>query len=406
MTRVVIAIIVSLGILGCGGPVGTPDAGIPRIVLSPKDARPMVASDFFDGCRLVTFKGVLCTQLGDLIEVGDKFLVSNMIIQRDNSINLFGMFDSAGNLLNKIGEPGRGAGEYFPGVSHVIELVADTTIVLKWSLGFWQYDLKGKLLRREDFQGLRELGNIVPVRYLNDSLLLFKVPTHIVSAIPPGSEAIDESSRKLHVVSADGSRLKRSFLPLYPFKDYLLRDQEYVVNDTFCYYSDAESCIYSVTADTAVPRYMLDKGKYTRLTTQEQFVKEGHSPVVLYMGPIAENSTYVMGKYLLDETYYFFFYDKRSGTTHNLKTRMEDSVLFERSVNVDGDWRPGYQVSDDYMYFYFTPTKFAKLVEGVREKLGDGEWEAYRQRHPDLMEMYDGLSDESSTVVIGYHFKR
>ena len=68
-------------------------------------------------------------------------------------------------------------------------------------------------------------------------------------------------------------------------------------------------------------------------------------------------------------------------------------------------WEPGVQISDEYMYFYFTPMKFSDLVESVRKNLSEADWKAYQQSHPDIMEIFHGLDENSNTVVIGYKFR-
>lgn len=64
--------------------------------------------------------------------------------------------------------------------------------------------------------------------------------------------------------------VKISYFPGQKVGKYAVRNKSYVVNDTFCYYSDIDNSIYQVSEDTVTLRYYLDKGSFKNFVYAER----------------------------------------------------------------------------------------------------------------------------------------
>lgn len=51
------------------------------VSLNPDAAKPFIASDFFEDYRILTFKDIICTKIGDFVGINDKIIASSVIIQ-------------------------------------------------------------------------------------------------------------------------------------------------------------------------------------------------------------------------------------------------------------------------------------------------------------------------------------
>ena len=66
----------------------------------------------------------------------------------------------------------------------------------------------------------------------------------------------------VNLVNWKSGQLKISYFPGQKVGKYAVRNKSYVVNDTFCYYSDIDNSIYQVSEDTVTLHYYLDKGSF------------------------------------------------------------------------------------------------------------------------------------------------
>lgn len=383
------------GLSGCRE--GAVDKEISIISLNPDAAKSFVASDFFDDYRILTFKDIICTKIGDFVEINDKIIASSIIIQGFSDSITICVFDTTGHYLYPLGAVGCGPGEY-QYISRHIELTEDTTIFIKSSLGWVEYALDGQLLgERRMTQAFRGILGAMQWK-ISDNTLLFLTSTDL--------RENRENAPLIQLTSSDDFCVKRSYLPLELTKEYITENSFYAFKDTACVFVDAANCVYMILEDTIIPRYKVDKGKYGALTPFDM-VKENITilPNSIRVKRLSENRHYLIGKYLFNQKYYFFIYDKFLNKTYNLKSQLEDDILFGKISGLFYCWEPGVQISDEYMYFYFTPMKFSNLVESVRKNLSETDWKAYQQSHPDIMEIFHGLNENSNTVVVGYKFR-
>lgn len=81
------------------------------VSLNPDAAKPFIASDFFEDYRILTFKDIICTKIGDFVGINDKIIASSVIIQGFSDSITICVFDTTGHYLYPLGAVGRGPGE-------------------------------------------------------------------------------------------------------------------------------------------------------------------------------------------------------------------------------------------------------------------------------------------------------
>lgn len=109
---------------------------------------------------------------------------------------------------------------------------------------------------------------------------------------------------------------------------YAVRNKSYVVNDTFCYYSDIDNSIYQVSEDTVTLRYYLDKGSFKNFRLCG---KAGYSDNCLTVIEMSENNKYVLIVVLVNQKYYLLVYDKLKKVTCNYDLVDDDCCRWEIS---------------------------------------------------------------------------
>ena len=158
------------------------------------------------------------------------------------------------------------------------------------------------------------------------------------------------------------------------------------------------------------PRYKIDKGNYSAEPPKEEFMHlKKYRGIAMHF--LNETDKYVIGVYNFGNRYYYFGYDKKSHVTKNFKL-VDDDLLktgITKSTSFPSKyfspWHNKMQFPTDYLYFFFTPARYAKLIEHIRSRLSEKEWEAYKEEHVDLMKIYDGLDENSNTIILGLKFK-
>ena len=180
------------------------------VSLNPDAAKPFIASDFFEDYRILTFKDIICTKIGDFVGINDKIIASSVIIQGFSDSITICVFDTTGHYLYPLGAVGRGPGEY-QYISRHIELTEDTTIFIKSSLGWVEYALDGQLLgERRMTQAFQGIWGAMQWK-ISDNTLLFLTSTDL--------RENRENASLIQLTSSDDFCVKRSYFPLITFGD-------------------------------------------------------------------------------------------------------------------------------------------------------------------------------------------
>ena len=372
------------------------DPSVPVICLDPDEAGTWKMSDFFDDYRVLTFKGMACKRVHDFIELGNKIVATPEV---EEFVCTLCVFDSVGNFLYQIGELGRGPGEYLH-ISEKICLGPNSSLLAMDVIGIKSYDLSGQMLWENKFTkpSYETIG--FPKWMLNDSIIIYKTGFMI-------GRKYSKDDYFVQVVKRENRKVKSSFFPADRVTNYVVNDNLYVYGDSVCYYSDIDQCIYQVTEDAIIPRYRIDKGVYDALAAADKSENLPNQTKIILLN---ENNKYVLGEYNVKKGHYCFIYDKIFAQTYNFKNVEDDLLLlghlgFPKNIRLYNCWQSGMRQSDEYMYFYFSPSEYVNMIDKVKKALSKTEWEEYQTKHPDLMKIYREIDDDSNPVVIGYKFK-
>ena len=382
----------------------TPQSSYPVIHLNPDKAGILKMSDHFDNYQIVHFKNAICNTIQDIAKYQDKYIT----ITRIGLSTGFYVFDSQGNALYPIGKIGRGPGEYIE-VGDDLLLDRDNNILLINSIQCLKYAIDGKII--EDYKWPQySFGLGSPRLFLNDTTLIYyKSSTLAPSAFATTSNKNSKINYLLTLQSIPPNKKPIFCFPADKLTNYDIHPQLYQYQDSNYFYYDNDKFIYQITQDGPIPRYEMNKGKYPKLKTFQEFQLQTPVPGI-QIQILNESESYIWGKYLFSGHYYLFFYNKATHTTQNYQHINNDFIETNKRNRYFPEQyhtrlKNKLQCDPDYQYYYYTPSEFLKMIESVRSKKSDSEWKTYCQKNPSLIQTYLEINDHSNAVVIGYHFK-
>jgi len=193
----------------------------------------------------------------------------------------------------------------------------------------------------------------------------------------------------------------------------------YEYKDTLCFYYDKDRIIYQLSTDRAEVRYRLDKGKYDRLQTREEFMQVQGKEVPyrrIDFEHCNETDKYVIGSYYFKGKFYIFIYDKETEITKNYRWVNNDLL----GTGTEGgirwfNWNYGLCFKQDYLWMI--AIDWIKVMGIVKGRSTAEEWERYCEEHPDFIRYYNELlrdrEDEegwdtevgSKLFILKYYFK-
>jgi|GEM_PF-592855 len=86
-----------------------------------------------------------------------------------------------------------------------------------------------------------------------------------------------------------------------------------------------------------------------------------------------------------------------------LKIGIKKSKVFPSKYFIS--WHNKIQFPNDSLYFFYSPTKYAELIEHIQSQLTEEEWKKYKEGHDDLIKIYKELNENSNTIIGGLKFK-
>lgn len=210
------------------------EESVPVIRFKPDEARTLKMSELFDGYEVLTFKGIVCNRIGDFVKMGDRIVATSIVTEGMTDVVTLSVFDSAGEFQHTLGRFGRGPDEYLY-LPHEIVLTPDSNVLAGDVLGFHCYALDGTLLwQKKSEHPSYEYGVGYFTWMLNDSCAVY-LNTPVCGSTYRSEECL------VNLVNWKSGQLKISYFPGQKVGKYAVRNKSYVVNDTFCYYSDIDN---------------------------------------------------------------------------------------------------------------------------------------------------------------------
>lgn len=374
-------------------------SNVPVIHLCPEEAQTLKMSELFIAYRVMSLKGCSYTMVKNVLDLDDQFIALFEISMGNNYI---AAFDKSGNLKRKIGSNADSDKYHY---LYDIFLESNGTIGAYASsiTEYFNYSPDGKLNYHRAIKNTADTWdwNYSLKGYVGDDLYVWCQRYF-------DRDKDYSKSYWLKVITSDG-RVVQQFLPMKGLRrsdDFSF----YRYDGTIRLYNVYDSYIYSVTGDQIKPCYYVDKGKHTTLLDFELRCKDSqkaYQEAGICNIQLNESQKYLMGNYFWKERYYYFVYDKSNGTTCNYVS-LEDDILF--SLFVNGKCYPSpyfnhwYRFDDHYIYFYYRPDEFVRIITYLKKHLTSLAWEEFCSKHRDVIKIYKE-NDEDAYVIISYKFR-
>lgn len=358
----------------------------------------LVLSDIVDGYRLMEPKGVLLANIGEVLPYDSLFILSG-ISAEGGYVHLF---DAMGNYQKTLLKKGQGPGE-------AVELNSlkvygdDLYFLVNVGMKMMHYSLKdglfvGSFPLPEDIRAASDFE-----RLDNDRYVFYKE-----------HPALSEEEYKLYVYNKSQGRVEHRWIPMnkeacdghlwFGQKNCLYRFKgKYRFHEVF------QKGIYEIAGDSLRGYIafkdnsytMPDKVLFASYPSVVEFVQYCHGVSYVWsFRQVREGPRFVMADFWSGERYYWNVIDK---SLHGSQAyaRVKDDVLLETEVPVI-EYMMQKNIQGRTRYFSLSYDFLRKVME---EKKESGELEAYARRHPDLMEIYNNMNEDSNEVIVMFYEK-
>jgi len=287
------------------------------------------------------------------------FLCDNNVIvsDRDNIL----VFGTDGKFIRKIGSKGQGPGEY-TGIRNLAIDESNKHLYLNAQSKFICYDWDGTCLKESTpFQQ----GNIsvTDMNYINNELLL------VVEQAGKEDErglfnysAVYWLNDELQIIDSCTIRVnyfERPGLFIHPYENFILNGNSTVyLYYSELYYADQQKPSETVLRDTL---YRLEENHLVpelKLKFKDNGI-DGSGNKFIELMNINRSSRYVFAVYSMENNFYHFCYDTKTGKGYNMKEGyMDDINQIEKPVSI----RP-FNLDTEMFYYLYTHMKPDDLEE-------------------------------------------
>ena len=418
-----ICFFILLSLVGCGDKKGKEVSEVPVIRLDPDHVDTLKVSDYFSHIDGFVLRDSIFYNIQGFQEFPDKYIMvaadNADLIRRKRRIYVF---DKEGDFQQTLGAVGRGPGEHL-GVHNGLQLTDDSVLHVLDNTKYLRYSLNGEVLHEELWlpASVRLRSPGTPIYVWRDSLIVLST-----SDARSGSRKMirwhkrgADTTHIFDIYSLKNQRIIHSFFPRKEYADLILCNALYEYKDTLCFYYDKDRIIYQLSTDRAEVRYRLDKGKYDRLQTREEFMQVQGKEVPyrrIDFEHCNETDKYVIGSYYFKGKFYIFIYDKETEITKNYRWVNNDLL----GTGTEGgirwfNWNYGLCFKQDYLWMI--AIDWIKVMGIVKGRSTAEEWERYCEEHPDFIRYYNELlrdrEDEegwdtevgSKLFILKYYFK-
>lgn len=369
-----------------------------KVEIIPEDET-LVLSDLVDGYKLLELKGALLDYPGGVIAYDSTWIINA------NSTAGGGLhqFDAQGNFMRTILKGGQGPYEATSLFS--MKVVGDDLYLLvNAGIKLLHYSLKeGKFV--DSFMMPDEIRAACDFAVLDKGKYVFY----------KDRPCTQEEEYKLYVYNRVENKIEQRWIPMYnPTGDYLFIGQRnclYQIDGKCYFYETFQRGIYEVTADGPKGYISFKDNQYTMPDDElygnyhslDEFLEHCNETSYVWAHRcVLEGNRFIWSNFMAGgEVYHWNLIDKRQWTSHSY-TRIKDDVLLDMEVPFQ---KYLYQkgIQGDETYFVLP---YVKLRDAMEQKKANGKLDAYARKHPDVMELYKTMNEDTNDLIVVFHEKQ
>jgi len=369
-----------------------------EVEIVPEDET-LVLSDLVDGYELIEPQGMLLSRIGEVFVYDSTWIVSGKSIEN----SFVNQFKKNGAFVRSILKVGKGPNEATSLFS--IKMSGDDLYFLvDAGVKIIRYSMKERKFV-ESFMMPDEISAISDFAVLgNGKYILYKEHPQI-----QGDEY------KLYVYDRAKDQIEQRWIPMQKqaWADYLWFGQTnslYQLDDKFYFHEVFQRGIWEVN-ENGLKGYvsfkdnsytMPDDGVYNSYPTLTEFLDYcKSSPYIWAHRSIYEGEHFILSSFMYNNTYHWNVIDKREWTSHSY-TKIKDNVLLDTEMSL-ADYLYQESVQGDVRYFRLSYDLLQRVME---QKKANGELDAYARKHPDVMELYKTMNEDSNDLIVVFHEKQ
>lgn len=145
-----------------------------------------------------------------------------------------------------------------------------------------------------------------------------------------------------------------------------------------------------------------DEGVYNSYPDLTQFLEYCQPSAYIWAHrSMYEGTRFILSSFLYHNLVHWNVIDKKQWTSHSYP-RVKDDLLLDSEMLVT-EYPYEESVKDNIHYFKLPYTTLQKILEQKKEA---GELEEYARRHPDVMELYEHMNEDSNDIIVRFHEKQ
>jgi len=307
-------------------------------------------SDMIESIEYIPLETNTNCLVGEIRDRNCLLVSNNYILVYCNRSGSYYLFSRTGKFLAKIGNEGRGPGEY-PIATRIVSIneeLHQISIVSSSSRKLFFYDFNGKYLHSKSFEQTFLGGS---------NFNLIKYDENYYAMFSNNANREEDPLFTYNIFSEDLKLLAQNIKPVYYT---MLQRGTLTQQGNFCYYSydglmhikkaTLNDTVYQIKNLSFVPKYIINAGKYS-FTTEvlrdaKEFGKEFHNRTMIFS--IFETNNYLLISYNYDQKDFHQYYDKSR----------KETFLFNSASGIpndyDGglDFSPKQQNDNEYITWY------------------------------------------------------
>ena len=377
-----------------------PDIEAPHEVEIIPEDEILELSDVVDGYELIEPKGKLLANMSKVLPSDTTWGVYATSIDNGYVHQL----DSEGRFIRTLLKEGQGPDEAI-NLRGMKIYGDDLYLLVNTGVKLMHYSLKeGKFL--DSFSMPDEVYGICDFEVLDKGKYIF-YKEH---------PQVQGDEYKLYVYDQVKNQIEQRWLPMYKqaWEDYLWFGQSdclYQFNGKYYFYEVFQKGIYEVSADELKGYVSFMDNAYTMpndwvynaypsLTEFLDYCKA--SSYIWAHRNITESKSFILSDFMSgNEDYHWNVIDKRAWTSRSY-TKIKDDMLLDTEMPLR-EYMYQIGVQQDVRYFRLPYDLLQKVME---QKEANGELDAYARKHPDVMELYKTMNEDSNDLIVVFHEKQ